>query len=174
MNFILSPYYRSNLIYYNLYNAEKDGSVKFAQGTCLFIFFLAFSLQIKQSHRFKCQCSNCNVLVKSINLYFVKSVRIRSYSGLYSVRMRENTDQNNSEHGHFLRSVVTYFLSNFFGYVVILAILYYRNIERTIFAAVLRNQSDSSSKKVGHACAEITRRFIIFERKFLTLGKISL
>ena len=24
----------------------------------------------------------------------------------YSVRMRRNTDQNNSEHGHFLRSVV--------------------------------------------------------------------
>ena len=26
------------------------------------------------------------------------------YSGPYSVRMRENTDQNNSEYGHFLRS----------------------------------------------------------------------
>ena len=53
----------------------------------------------------------------------VKSVHIRSYSGPYfpafglnmdrysvlrispySVRMRENTDQNNSEYGHFLRS----------------------------------------------------------------------
>ena len=50
----------------------------------------------------------------------VKSVRIRSYSGPYfpafelntniqskyeySVRMWENTDQNNSEYGHFLRS----------------------------------------------------------------------
>ena len=33
-----------------------------------------------------------------------KSVRIRSYSGPYSVRMRENTDQDNSEHGHFSRS----------------------------------------------------------------------
>ena len=31
----------------------------------------------------------------------VKSVRIRSYCGPYSVRMRENTDQNNSEYGHF-------------------------------------------------------------------------
>ena len=30
--------------------------------------------------------------------------RIRSYSGTYSVLMRENTDQNNSEYGHFLRS----------------------------------------------------------------------
>ena len=37
-------------------------------------------------------------------IHCVKSVRIRSYSGLYSVRMRENTDQNNSEYGHFLQS----------------------------------------------------------------------
>ena len=45
----------------------------------------------------------------------VQSVRIRSYSGLhfrafrlkislYSVRMRENADQNNSEYGHFSRT----------------------------------------------------------------------
>ena len=45
----------------------------------------------------------------------VKSVRIRRYSGphfptfglnsisLYSIRMRENADQNNSKYGHFLR-----------------------------------------------------------------------
>ena len=38
------------------------------------------------------------------NVHCVKSVRIRSYSGPYSVRMRENTDQNNSKYGHFLRS----------------------------------------------------------------------
>ena len=34
----------------------------------------------------------------------VKSVRIRSFSGPYSVRMRENADQKNSEYGHFSRS----------------------------------------------------------------------
>ena len=43
----------------------------------------------------------------------VKSIRIRSYSGLHFpefglnldlVQMRENADQNNSEYGHFLRS----------------------------------------------------------------------
>ena len=34
----------------------------------------------------------------------MKTVHIRSYSGPYSVRMRQNTDQNNSEYGHFLRS----------------------------------------------------------------------
>ena len=33
-----------------------------------------------------------------------KSVRIRSYSGPYAVRMQENTDENNSEYGHFFRS----------------------------------------------------------------------
>ena len=31
----------------------------------------------------------------------VKNVGIWSFSGPYSVRMRENTDQKNSEYGHF-------------------------------------------------------------------------
>ena len=34
----------------------------------------------------------------------MKSVLIRSYSGPYSARMRQNMDQNNSEYGHFLCS----------------------------------------------------------------------
>ena len=34
----------------------------------------------------------------------MKSVRIRSFSGPCSVRMWENTDQKNSEYGHFLRN----------------------------------------------------------------------
>ena len=34
-----------------------------------------------------------------------KSVRIRSLSGSYSVRMREKVGQKNFECGHFLRSV---------------------------------------------------------------------
>ena len=37
----------------------------------------------------------------------VKSVRIRSYSGPYSVRIQENTDQNNSENGHFTQCTIT-------------------------------------------------------------------
>ena len=46
-------------------------------------------------------------------IHCVKRVRIRSYSGLhfriwsissYSVRIRKNADQNNSEYGHFSRS----------------------------------------------------------------------
>ena len=50
-----------------------------------------------------------------INIHWVKSVRIRSFSGPYfpifelntercSVRILKNTDQKNSKHGHFFRS----------------------------------------------------------------------
>ena len=41
--------------------------------------------------------------------FWYKSALIRSFSGLYSVRMRENTDQKNLEFGHFLRSVIYLF-----------------------------------------------------------------
>ena len=36
----------------------------------------------------------------------MKSVRIQSFSGPCSVGMWENMDQKNSEHEHFLRSVI--------------------------------------------------------------------
>ena len=36
-------------------------------------------------------------------IHCVKSVRIWSSSGLFSVRMWENTEQKNSEYGHLLR-----------------------------------------------------------------------
>ena len=39
----------------------------------------------------------------SNHIHCVKSVRIRRYSGPYSVQMRKDTDQNNSEYGHFSR-----------------------------------------------------------------------
>ena len=53
--------------------------------------------------------------------HYVKSARIRSFSGphfptfglntgRYSVRMRENTDQKNSEYGHFPHSSWYFFL----------------------------------------------------------------
>ena len=41
---------------------------------------------------------------KSFINHYVKSVRIRSYPGPYSVRMRENTDQKNPEYGYFPHS----------------------------------------------------------------------
>ena len=39
-----------------------------------------------------------------IYTHCVKSVGIRSFSGPYSVRMREKTDKKNSKYGHFSRS----------------------------------------------------------------------
>ena len=56
-----------------------------------------------------------------IKLTLHKSVRIWSYSGpyfpafglnTYSVQMRENTDWNNSECGHVLRSVILKIFTN--------------------------------------------------------------
>ena len=40
-----------------------------------------------------------------VRVHCLKNVGIRSYSAPYSVQMREDTDQNNSEYGYFLRSV---------------------------------------------------------------------
>ena len=48
-------------------------------------------------------------------LHYVKSVRVWSYSGPHFPAFVLNTDQNNSEHGHFLRSGnVTETLSKFY------------------------------------------------------------
>ena len=44
----------------------------------------------------------------------VKSFRIRSFSAPYSVRMREYTELEISEYGHFLRSVP---LKNYFRFL---------------------------------------------------------
>ena len=40
----------------------------------------------------------------NLSVHCIKSVRIRSYSGLYFRAFGLNTDQNNSEYGHFLCS----------------------------------------------------------------------
>ena len=47
------------------------------------------------------RCLSFNIITSK--QHCVKSVRVRSIS-LYSVRMRENTDQSNTEYGHFSRS----------------------------------------------------------------------
>ena len=60
----------------------------------------------------------------------MKSVRIGSYSApysSYSVRIRDNTDQNNSEYGHYLRSV-TFTFSDPIDF----AVIKYKN-HRSIF-----------------------------------------
>ena len=61
------------------------------------------------------------LLLTQIILHCMKSVRIRSYSGHYfpafglnKERLRENTDQNNSENEHFLRSVIFFLISMIF------------------------------------------------------------
>ena len=46
--------------------------------------------------------------VKVRVFHCVKSVRIQSYSGPYSVRMRRNLDQNNPKYKHFLCSVFNF------------------------------------------------------------------
>ena len=59
------------------------------------------------------QCVISTGVFPMMSRHYVKSVRIWSYSGpyfphldlIYSVRMRENADQNNSEYKHFSRSV---------------------------------------------------------------------
>ena len=51
-------------------------------------------------------CTRRNIYTSfTSSCHCVKSVRIRSYCGPYSARMQEFMDQNNSEYGHFSRSV---------------------------------------------------------------------
>ena len=50
------------------------------------------------------------VTARKVSVFGVFLVRIFLHS--YSVRMRENANQNNSEYGHFLRNVVA-FMENF-------------------------------------------------------------
>ena len=70
---------------------------------------------------------NFNTLQSEIlQVHCVKSVRIRSYSGPYSVQMRKNTDQNNSEYGHFSRSGSVKWLPPFYQK---LALFYWENLE---------------------------------------------
>ena len=44
------------------------------------------------------------ILFLELDIHCVKSVRIRSFFGLYFLAFELNTDQNNYEYGHFSRS----------------------------------------------------------------------
>ena len=75
-----------------------------------FVLFNSGGLKIKTFSRYSKQCT---YLVFPLSIFriiwnqrvnCVKSSRIRTYSGKYSVRIRENADQNNSKCWHFLRS----------------------------------------------------------------------
>ena len=46
-------------------------------------------------------------ILTSQDLHCLKNVCIASYSGPYPVKMRKNTDQNNSEYEVFSRSAVS-------------------------------------------------------------------
>ena len=59
-----------------------------------------------ESESFICSSPYIEVFGILRKIYYehcVKSVRIRSFSGPYSVQMRENTEQENYEYGHFSR-----------------------------------------------------------------------
>ena len=49
-------------------------------------------------------CLLCFKKAAAASVKYVKSVRVRSYSGPYFPAFGLNAEQNNSEHGHFLRS----------------------------------------------------------------------
>ena len=60
----------------------------------------------------------------TLTLHCVKSVRVQSFSGRYSVRMWENTDQKNSKYGHFSRSVTLLFS----GLIKMVAVCFYLSL----------------------------------------------
>ena len=74
-------------------------------------FFAMLSFKLKRTRSIKFFCNkwtpffNFRINFRQRGCHYVKSIRNQSYSGPYSVGMRENTDQNNSEYGHFLRSM---------------------------------------------------------------------
>ena len=70
---------------------------------CSLSFFLSLSLYLFLF---------CSEQLFSRWLHCVKSVRVRNYS----VQMRENVDQNNSEYGRILRSVVSTNFTSVFPY----------------------------------------------------------
>ena len=67
---------------------------------------LVFSLR----NRIKNRIGTFRIIATNIS-QCVKSVRIWVFSGPYLVRMRENTDQENSECEHFLSSVTEFLLA---------------------------------------------------------------
>ena len=76
---------------------------------CLKVFFFNKCIHLKLKSVSMLQ----EVYYSHFIIHCVKRVRIRSYSGShfriwsissYSVRIRKNADQNNSEYGHFSRS----------------------------------------------------------------------
>ena len=59
---------------------------------------------MSETFKFQYLVSMWEIQEWNFSIHCVKSVRIRSFSGQYSIRMRENTDQRNSEYEHFSRN----------------------------------------------------------------------
>ena len=72
-------------------------------------FISSYKLRVLNKHLLVISATHfyTQIKIKHQPLHCVKSVRIRSHSGPYSVRMWENTDQNNSEYGHFSAVLVS-------------------------------------------------------------------
>ena len=57
--------------------------------------------------------------IMTYNYHYLKGVRIQRFSGLYSVQMRENTDQKKSKYGRFY---AVYSVPIKFGFNVVLTL----------------------------------------------------
>ena len=109
----------------------------------------------------------------------LKSVCIRSFSGqyfpelisLYSVRMRENTDQKNCEYGHFSRSVLLLPKGQF---VLLLTQLTRFNLltEHNLLAMIEKSENE---KLLKNSCEEfVFRKSRSSHRKvFLKIGTLQ-
>ena len=77
--------------------------VKPAQTNYLRVFDPFLGFVFKELNKVEVLTKFCaNISIYFNNNHCVKIVRIRSYSGPYSVQMQENKDLNNSEYGHSL------------------------------------------------------------------------
>ena len=70
----------------------------FQEGICSDLVFSRVLCFFKQAPR-------VIITAWKVSVFGVILVRIFPHISMYSVRMRENVDQNNSKYGHFLRSV---------------------------------------------------------------------
>ena len=99
----------------------------FFSSVCGIVFNCAsqsmFDKKQKKKKKKKKKCVKRIHLVTDDDLYYqtafhevikhcVKSVRFRIYSGPYFSAFGRNTDQNNSEYGHFLRSKRLFLIMN--------------------------------------------------------------
>ena len=97
-----------------MHNVKKSSNILYRSCGVHTIRFLKyvwpfFNIIYETVNAVKCtKLTKCTKVFMHQTTHRVKSVCIRSFCGPYAVRMRENTDQRNSEYGHFLRSDILY------------------------------------------------------------------